>query len=150
MAHVMTMAGTARADIKLAPDAGNAGMAVMMADMIKANLEDNPERIKDFNKLKGNVWITAEDAGTEMTMSFDGDSLIVHGGRTSDPMLWITTDSTTLLDLANIQIKAGLPYYFDEVGRMVVKKLLKGELKIQGMFTHNLALTHLTKIISVK
>jgi hypothetical protein len=133
MAHVMTTAGTAEVDIKLAPDAGNAGMAVMMADMIK-----------------GNVWITAEDADTEMTMSFDGDSLIVHGGKMGDPMLWIRTDSTTLLDLANIQIKAGLPYYFDEVGRMVVKKLFKGELKIQGMFTHNLALTHLTKIISVK
>jgi hypothetical protein len=150
MAHVLTTAGTAEVDIKLAPDAGNAGMAVMMADMIKANLADKPERVKDFNKLNGNVWITAEDADTEMTMSFDGDSLIVHGGKMGDPMLWIRTDSTTLLDLANIQIKAGLPYYFDEVGRMVVKKLFKGELKIQGMFTHNLALTHLTKIISVK
>ncbi|MHB8896389.1 MAG: hypothetical protein ACYC99_14585 [Candidatus Geothermincolia bacterium] len=137
-------------DITLAPDAGDAGMAVMMADMIRTNLKDKPERLKDFIQLKGDVWITAKDAGTDMTMAFDYGKLRVHGSMIGKPILRISTDSTTLLDLANIQIKFGMPYYFDEVGRMVLKKLLTGELKIKGLVTHNPALTRLTKIISVK
>lgn len=145
-----TSRGNGDVSITLAPDAGDAGMAVMMADMIRANLQNKPERIKDFNKLNGNIWITAEDAETEMTMMFDGGSLLVHAGKLGDPILQISTDSSTLLELANIQIKYGMPYYFDDVGRMVLKKLLKGELKIKGMFAHNMALTYMTKVISVK
>jgi hypothetical protein len=137
-------------DIKMAPDAEEAGMAAMLADMIKTNLKDKPERVKDFNKLKGTIWITAEDADVGMTMDFDRGSLTVHGKKVGKPILSISTDSTTLMNLANITIKFGMPYYFDETGRMVIKKLFKGELKIKGMFTHISALTHMTKIMSVK
>jgi hypothetical protein len=137
-------------DIKMAPGAGEAGMASMLADMIKTNLKNKPERVKDFNKLNGIIWITADDADTDMTMDFDGGSLTVSSGKVGKPMLAISTDSSTLMDLANINIKFGMPYYFDETGRMVIKKLLKKELKIKGMFTHTMALTHMTKIMSVQ
>ena len=137
-------------DIKMAPGAGEAGMASMLADMIKTNLKNKPERVKDFNKLNGIIWITADDADTDMTMDFDRGSLTVRSGKVGKPMLAISTDSSTLMDLANINIKFGMPYYFDETGRMVIKKLLKKELKIKGMFTHTMALTHMTKIMSVQ
>lgn len=137
-------------DIKMAPGAGEAGMASMLADMIKTNLKNKPERVKDFNKLNGIIWITADDADTDMTMDFDKGSLTVSSGKLGKPMLAISTDSSTLMDLANINIKFGMPYYFDETGRMVIKKLLKKELKIKGMFTHTMALTHMTKIMSVQ
>jgi hypothetical protein len=75
--------------------------------------------------------------------------LTVHGGEEGKPDLSIITDANTLLELANISIKMGLPYYFDETGRAVVKKLLKRELKIKGMFTHLGALTKLTKVMSL-
>ena len=137
-------------NITMAPGAEGAGMASMMGDMIKANLKNKPARMKDFNKLNGTIWITADDADTEMTMVFENGSLIVHTGKVGKPILEITTDSATLLDLANIDIKMGMPYYFDETGRMVIKKLLKKDLKIKGMFAHNMALTRMTKIMSVK
>lgn len=137
-------------DIKMAPGAEDAGMASMLAEMIKTNLKNKPERLKDFNKLKGTIWITAEDADVDMTMNFDRGSLTVHASKVGKPILSISTDSSTLMDLANINIKFGMPYYFDETGRMVIKKLLKKELKIKGMFTHTMALTHMTKIMSVQ
>ena len=142
-------ASTGEPDIKMAPDAEEAGMAVMLAEMIKTNLKNKPERLKDFDKLKGTIWITAEDADVYMTMDFDRGSLVVHSGKVGRPMLQISTDSTTLMNLANINIKFGMPNYFDETGRMVVKKLMKKELKIKGMFTHIMALTYMTKIMSV-
>ena len=137
-------------DIKMAPGAEEAGMASMLAEMIKTNLKNKPERVKDFNKLKGTIRITAEDADVDMTMVFDRGSLTVHAGKVGKPILAISTDSSTLMDLANINIKFGMPYYFDETGRMVIKKLLKKELKIKGMFTHTMALTYMTKIMSVQ
>ncbi len=68
-------------DINMAPGAEEAGLPAMMADMIKANLKNRPERIKDFNALNGNIYIQAEDAGVDMTMAFSKGSLTVHSGR---------------------------------------------------------------------
>lgn len=136
-------------DINMAPGAEEAGLPAMMADMIKANLKNRPERIKDFNALNGNIYIQAEDAGVDMTMAFSKGSLTVHRGRVGTPMISIATDSVTLLDLANINIKFGMPNYFDEMGMAVFKKILSRELKLKGLFTHPIALTRLTKILSV-
>jgi hypothetical protein len=145
----MTGGNMSEPNVELAPDV-EPGMASMLADMIKTNLKDKPDRVKDFNKLRGTIWITAEDADTEMTMVFEGGKLMVHSGKVGTPILEISTDASTLMDLANIDIKFGMPYYFDETGRMVIKKLLKKELKIKGMFAHTMALTRMTKIMSVK
>lgn len=150
MGETLTMVGPAELGISLAPGAEEAGMASMMAEMISTNLQNKPERIKDFNALRGTVWITAEDADVEMSMAFNGGSLIVHAGKVGRPILEISTDSSTLMDLANISIKYGMPYYFDDVGKMVITKLFKRELKIKGMVPHIAALTHVTKIMSVK
>lgn len=136
------------ADVSLGPGAEDVPMAGMLADMLAANLE-KPEKLKDFNKLKARVLINAEDAEAKITMEFSGDKLVVYGGEVGKPNISIATDAATLLDLANINIKFGMPYYFDETGMAVVKKLLKRELKIKGMFTHLVALTRLTKIMSL-
>jgi hypothetical protein len=140
---------TGELDINLAPGADEVGLAVMLSDMIKTNLENKPGRIRDFNALKGGVFIRAHDADVEMTMVFNKGSLTVYGGMSGKPMLYISTDSETLLDLANLQIKLGLPWYFDKVGLGVIKKLLKRELRIQGLIFHPIALTRLSKIMSV-
>jgi len=136
------------ADVKMAPGADEVAMAVMLADMLQANLE-KPEKLKEFNKLKARVFINAEDAETQMTMDFNKGSLLVYGGKEGNPDISIVTDAASLLDLANINIKFGMPWYFDETGMAVVKKLLKRELKIKGMFMHLVALTRLTKIMSL-
>lgn len=136
------------ADISLGTGAEEVPLAGMLADMLKANLE-KPEKLKDFNKLKAKVFIHAEDAEAKITMDFDRGKLVVYGGEVGKPDISIATDSATLLDLANIKIKFGLPWYFDETGLGVVKKLLKRELKIKGMIMHLGALTRLTKIMSL-
>jgi hypothetical protein len=146
----MNPTGTGDIDVNLAPGAEENGMAAMLGDMIKTNIENNPSKLKDFNKLKGTVWISAVDADVQMTMVFNKGSLTIHDGKVGKPALQIATDSGTLLDLANLSIKFGMPYYFDETGLMVIKKLMKRELKIKGMFAHTMVLTHMTKIMSVK
>ena len=146
----MSPDGTGDVNIKLAPGAEENAMAVMLGDMIKANITNNPAKVKDFNKLMGNVWLTATDAGVEMTLEFNKGSLTIHDGKYGKPIIQIATDSMTLMELANINIKMGLPYYFDKTGMEVIKKLMKKELVIKGLITRTIPLTHLTKIMSVK
>jgi hypothetical protein len=146
----MSPNGTGDVDIKLAPGAEENAMASMLGDMIKTNIINNPGKLNDFNKLNGNIWLTATDAGVEMTLEFKKGSLLIHDGKFGKPMIQIATDSMTLMELANISIKFGLPYYFDETGLAVIKKLLKKELVIKGLVTRTVPLTHLTKIMSVK
>lgn len=136
------------ADISLGPGAEEVPLAGMLAEMLRSNLE-KPEKKRDFEKLKAKVLIHAVDAEAKITMDFDLGKLTVYGGEAGKPDISIATDSTTLLELANLKIKYGLPWYFDETGMGVVKKLLKGDLKIKGMFTHLGALTRLTKVMSL-
>ena len=42
-----------------------------------------------------------------------------------------------------------MPWYFDETGRSILRKLLKKELKIKGMYAHPLKLTAVTKVMSL-
>lgn len=150
MGENFTRVGPENLGIYLAPGAEEAGMASMMAEMISTNLQNKPERIKDYNALRGTIWVTAGDAGVDITLAFTGGGLIVHNGKVGHPIIHISTDSSTLMELANITIKYGMPYYFDDVGKMVLNKLKTGELKIRGMVPHIAELTRLTKIMSVK
>ncbi len=150
MGETFTRVGPENLGIFLAPGAEEAGMASMMAEMISTNLQNKPGRVKDYNALRGTIWITATDAEVDITLAFTGGGLIVHGGKVGHPILQISADSATLMDLANITIKYGMPYYFDEVGKQVLNKIKSGEIKIKGMVPHIMELTRLTKIMSVK
>ncbi|MCX5848998.1 MAG: hypothetical protein NTW65_06075 [Deltaproteobacteria bacterium] len=134
--------------INFSPGMDDGGLPVMMADIIKGNLRDKPQRENDFNALNGNIYIQAEDADVDMTMVFEKGVMTVYNGRIGKPKICINTDSTTLLDLANINIKFGLPYYFDKAGLGVIKKLVTRELKLKGLLTHPIMLTRFTKLMS--
>lgn len=135
-------------DVVLAPGAEDTPLAVMLADLLSKNLEDKPERVKDFNALNIGVGIDATDAEVQITLQFASGKLTVHSGLV-DPGLVISTDAATLMGLSTMTIKFGLPWYFDATGMDVIKKLLKRELKIKGLLLHPFALTRLTKVMSV-
>ena len=142
--------GRTMAQIKFAPGMDDAALPIMIADIIKGNLVAKPQRQNDFNALNGNIYMQAHDVDVDMTMVFDKGNLTVHSGKVGNPKLSISTDSETLLNLAYIDVKFGLPYYFDKVGLGVVKKILTRELKIKGLLTHTIMLTRFTKLMSVR
>jgi hypothetical protein len=127
------------------------GLPVMIAGIIKGNLDAKPHRMSDFNALNGNIYMQAKDADVDMTMVFGKGTLTVHSGKIGNPKISISTDSETLLDLANINVVLGLPFYFDKTGLAVLKKLfLTRELKLAGLFTHPVMLTRFTKLMSCR
>lgn len=125
------------------------GLANILFELIRQNIERRSEKINDLQRLNTNVGILANDIDVAVLLRFQNGQLIIDGNISEEPEIKITTDSETILELSRIRIIGGLPCYFDETGRGIIKKLLSGRLKIRGLFAHSIKLTRLTRIMSV-
>ena len=121
----------------------------IIADLLSGNLQQKPKKMATFNKMFGEVALNLPDIEAAVTLIFAGGRLRIEPGILGKPDLIINSSSENIISLNAINIKFGLPYYFDESGRNVLKQLLNGNLKIQGLFTHPILLTRFTKIMSV-
>ena len=137
------------ANITILQQASDNGLAVMLSDLIRQNLDQNPGKIKIFNSLKARVLIEARDIQTAVGLEFKQGELSISGNTIAQPNLHIIADSATVLDLCLLKIKFGLPYFFDANGFKVLKKLLTRQLIIKGMLRHFSTLVKLTELFSV-
>ncbi len=129
--------------------AKDVGLAEMLFNLLRQNLEQNPQKLSSFEALHSNVVIVARDIDITVTLAFRGGELMIYGGVVGKADLKIIADHDAILALSLINIFMGLPNYLDKTGRDILKKLLGGNLKIEGLLKHPLQLTHLTKIFSV-
>ncbi|MEA2647005.1 MAG: hypothetical protein QOE92_2088 [Chloroflexota bacterium] len=125
-------------------------MAAMLAGLITANVEQHPERWDDFHKLSGtSVSIEVPDIEEALTLTFAGNDLVVRNGRRGRPAVSITAQSEVVMALNLLKEgPLGMPNYFDENGRNVVRALLSGKLKIGGMWRID-TLNRVTRLFSV-
>ena len=125
--------------------------ASMLGGLIEANVKSRPEKASDFASLvaKVGIWVTDIDEG--VTLDFKGGRLTVHNGLTPQRKKTIRADAETVMSLSNLKIGLfGLPVYYDEVGRGISGKLLRGKLKIDGMLPNVITLNAVTRIFSVQ
>ncbi len=134
--------------IKLAKGADDLGLAVMLQDLLSQNLEQNPHKSKDFEKLNIDIGLVVPDAEVELTMEFK-DGLTIHEGIKGKPKLLITSEADIIMALSNLKIKGGMPYYFDKTGREVLKAMLTRRLKVKGMILHFGSLIRMSRVMSV-
>jgi hypothetical protein len=125
-------------------------MAAMLAGLITANVEQHPERLKDFHALSGqSVCIEVPDIEQSLTLTFAGDDLVVRSGRRGSPAVSITANSDVVMALNLVKAgPLGLPNYFDAAGRDVVKALVTRRLRIGGMWRVD-TLNRVTRLFSV-
>ena len=129
--------------------AKDVGLAEMLFNLLRQNLEQKPEKVSSFKALDSNVVMVARDIDITLTLAFKRGELKIYDGVVGKPDLKIIADHDAILELSLINICMGLPNYFNKTGRNVFKKVLLGNLKIEGLLRHPLQLTHLTKIFSV-
>ena len=123
----------------------------MLGGLIEANVQGRPEKQHDFQSLVARVGIWVNDIDEGVTLNFKGGRLTVHNGLEPNRTITIRTDAKTVMSLSNLKIGVlGLPIYYDEVGRDVAGKLLRGKLKIDGMLTNVMTLNAVTRIFSVQ
>ncbi|MDI6762532.1 MAG: hypothetical protein QME83_05800 [Thermodesulfobacteriota bacterium] len=137
------------AEITILKEASEIGLAVMLSDLIRQNLDQNPGKIKLFNSLDARVLIEARDIQITVGLKFKQERLTISEGFSVKPDLHIIAGSSTILDLCLLKIKFGLPYFFDKAGFKVLKKLLTRELIIKGLLRHFFTLVKLTRLFSV-
>ena len=123
----------------------------MLGGLIEANVKNRPEKQGDFENLVARVGIFVTDIDEGVTLDFKGGTLVVHNGLKPRRTITIRADAETVMNLSNLKIgPLGLPIYFDEVGRSVAFKLLRGSLKIDGLLPNLLTLNAVTRIFSVQ
>jgi hypothetical protein len=135
--------------ILLDEGAKDVGLADMVFHLIRQNLEQKPHRRGSFRALDSNVTIMARDIDITVTLVFEKGKLTIYNGIVGKTDLKIIADHDAILGLCLFNICMGLPNYFDSNGRAILKRLLLGNLRIEGMLRRPLQLTHLTKVFSV-
>jgi hypothetical protein len=125
--------------------------ASMLGGLIEANVLGRPEKQQDFKSLVARVGIWVNDIDEGVTLDFKGGKLTVHNGLKPRRTITIRADAETVMSLSNLKIGPfGMPVYYDEVGRGVAAKLLRGKLKIDGLLPNVLTLNAVTRIFSVQ
>ncbi len=133
------------------PDKEPSAFASMLGGLIEANVRGRTEKQKDFDSLVARIGIWVNDIDEGVTLDFKGGKLVVHNGLKPRRTITIRTDADTVMNLSNLKIGLlGLPVYYDEVGRGVAGKLLRGKLKIDGLLPNLLTLNAVTRIFSVQ
>ncbi|MBI5536222.1 MAG: SCP2 sterol-binding domain-containing protein [Deltaproteobacteria bacterium] len=143
--------------IDLAPGTEANGMAMMIADLVRQNLELKPHKCADFESLTGTVAIVAEDAEVALTIRFEHGHAVVHDGIVGIPDVTIRGDSESVLTMSNLPIH---PYFNapvvlpgDREGwavlRGMLSSLLSRKLRIQGAILHLPLMLRLARVMSV-
>ncbi len=124
------------------------GLAELLGGLLDANLVRHPSR---RNLIKPSVVeITATDAVVSVRLEFAGDRITISNGSANGRAdLRVRADSSDLLQLSGAPLRFGLPDVFTPAGRSVVRRLLSGEVKVEGLLRHPRKLARLTSLLSV-
>lgn len=138
--------------VTIDPSASENGLAVMLAQLIEENLKD-PQKKGDFEALSLRLGIVAVDADVRVTLVFGRGSLVLYNGLLSNMDVVMTTTSEKVTGLSMLPIKRigpiSLPDFLAEPGLQMLRDIWRGDLKIQGLLRHPIAITRLTRLFSV-
>ena len=95
--------------ILLDEGARDVGLADMIFNLIRQNLEQKPYKRRSFQALKSNVVIVASDIEITITLAFQSGKLTIYNGIVGEADLKIVTDHDVILELSLINICLGLP-----------------------------------------
>ncbi len=136
-------------DIHITNNAQDVPFSFIVEELLAGNIEKSEAKQKIYKKMNGIVAIDLPDIEAAVTLIFAQGKLTIEAGIVHNPAIIIKTSSDLVTDLNMLNIRWGLPYYFDEAGRRVLGHIFKGSLKIKGLFSHTILLTRLTIIMSV-
>lgn len=124
------------------------GLASMVGGLIAANLHHHPRRSELLKPAV--IDLIATDAHTGITITLaPGSVAIANGAANGRADLSVTTDGRSLIELAATPLRFGLPDVVHPQGRMVARKVLKKQIRIDGLVRHPATLSRLARLLSV-
>jgi hypothetical protein len=145
-------------DVELAPGAEDNGLATMLADLVRQNLQAKPQKNEAFVALGGSVSIVADDVDVALTLRFErGGKLRIHDGVVGIPDVTIRGPSDAILALSNMPLATRLGLPIPRLGdreaaaavRTVMGAMRAGKLHVYGMAFHLPLVMKLTRVMSV-
>jgi hypothetical protein len=137
--------------IEIAPGSEGNGMVDMLANLIRQNLEDRPDKLADFFRLRGRVAIVAEDVEVSLTLEFNRGQLTLHDGVVGIPDVTVRGDSDNIINMSLIEIMdpTGLPDPRGPVSRQIMAATRQEKIHVYGALRNPLFLLRLTRVMSV-
>jgi hypothetical protein len=143
--------------IDLAAGAENNGLASMLGDLVRQNLEAKPHKVPDFEALEGRVAIVAEDADVCLTLHFERGHLTIYDGIVGIPDVAIRGTSDLIMAMSDMPLtrSLGLPFPNPRdkaqvaVSQSVLTAMRTGHLKMYGALVHPGLVLRLTRVMSV-
>jgi hypothetical protein len=136
-------------ELNITNHASDVPFSFIVQELLTANIEKSEMKYATYKKMRGIAVIDLPDIETAISLHFNKGSLTIEPGVSPDALILVRTSSDKVMDLNVLNIRWGLPYYFNEAGRKVLGLIFSGKIKIKGLLTHPVLLTHLTIILSV-
>ena len=128
-----------------------AGIASILADLIRGNLERWPERGRVLDRLEGIVSVTAGEGeeAVSATLLFGRGCLRVRPG--ADPAARVRVCGTfdAILGLTRVPMAGAFPHPFHEGTRAFLRQWRRGEIRITGLWRGIRLLLGLQRLVSV-
>jgi hypothetical protein len=121
-------------DVVIDDKAKNNGLASMIYQMIKENLEKNPWKEKFAKKINSEISIFAKDAEVKVSLSFRKDKVLVFDGEIFSPDIKISADTSDLIEMTKIKIISLLGLNIPILSKdnfELLKKIIDGRIKLE-------------------
>lgn len=125
------------------------GLGAMLGDLVRGNLERDPARASLLDGVSGTINVRARDADVAVGLEFAGGTLHVFGRPFKRAGLDIASDSGTLMEMSSVPLRFGLPDLATQRGRDVLKKMMRGDLRVRGIAAHPVLMTRLQRLLAV-
>lgn len=137
--------------IQLAPRAEDNGFAVMLAQLIRQNVDDRPEKKRALARMFGRVALVVSDLGLAVTLLFERGRLTIFDGIVGIPDVTVRAPSEwhTRMSLVELEPRFGLPDPRGAVAREVFEASRRGEVKVYGALSSPTLVLRLTQVMSV-
>ena len=135
--------------VQIAKGSENCTMAGLLCNIFQNNISNSKKKNSIFLSLTTVVTVHLTDMEISITMVFDKGDLQIYEGKIKEPKIKIQTESSYIINLSNINIKFGLPWFFDANGIDILRNIFERKYKFTSKPSELLNIIKLTKIISV-
>ena len=125
-----------------------AGLPVMLADLIRGNLERDPARVALIEEGPGRINLHVTDVSVDVGILFTGTNVSI-GSALPEAELAFTCSSDVLMALTNVPLRFGMPDQLTREGRIVAQWLMNGTLGVRGLPRHLKLMIRLHRLFTV-
>ncbi len=124
-------------------------MAEMLSNLLAQNVAQSKVKEAILEAMHTVVAIHIEDIDVSLTLDFHWGDLTIHSGIVKPPKIIVKTDSAYVLDLSNMSVRFGLPNFFDEKGKEILRNIWSRKVKLLAAPWHLLDVVRLTRVMSI-